>query len=925
MKFSPTKPNGCRKQPTITAASGILKASNRLLLFSFITIIFFTNIQAHAQTGTSSWVGFGSNGKLQYTPDAKGNRIPDFSMVGYRFGNEAIPTIPVVKTLNAVSGDNLTQIQAAVDEVAALPLGSNGFRGAILLKKGEYNISNTISINAGGIVIRGEGSGAADTRLIATKTAQHTLFDIKGTGGPVEVSGSRTKVTTAYVATGVQTFAVQSASSFAVGDEIIFRVEPKAAWITLLDMAQYGWTPAAYNMNYIRKITAISGNNITIDAPVVDPVDAALKDAYIYKYTWNHIENIGVENIRFSSTYASATDENHGWTAISFNNARHGWVRDCEFYSFGYSAVHVLDWGVNISVLNCKNIDPVSQLTGGRRYSFNCNGQLALFKDCYTRNGRHDFVTGSTTAGPNAFVNCKADDMHADIGPHHRWATGLLLDNVIGNLDINVQNRRASGTGHGWAGAQCVFWNVTGGRKIIVQMPPQHFNWAIGCKGDVTADGNYQNGDPGIWESIGNFVPPQSLYVQQLQDRLNITTPTCVPATASGDDGNVAANVLDNNLNTRWSHNGDGQWIQLCLSDTLTFSSVQIAFYSGNTRTSTFDILVGNDGTNFTTVAAGRVSSGTSLNLETFSFPAVSAKYVRIVGHGNSVNLWNSYTEVKVPTGAQQYTYLPLHDAYVRDGSNAAITHGTTDSTLLITKVSPAGQLNNAREAYLRFNATGTSGLVTSATLRVYGKVDLTTVPTVPVAAYAVSNTSWTENALTWNNKPATGAALDTVTVNNTAYAYYSFDVTNYVNAELTAGRTNIAFAMKSLVAHDPRIFWNSSEAGSNPPQLLISTGQQQQITSLPAVVTEKTTPVMAVSPNPFRGTSSVNITMKKAGMAQVVVYDMSGRRVATLHQGVLAAGNHRFRFTPSGKGTQLYIISFKADGKTELLRILHE
>jgi len=33
----------------------------------------------------------------------------------------------------------------------------------------------------------------------------------------------------------------------------------------------------------------------------------------------------------------------------------------------------------------------------------------------------------------------------------------------------------------------------------------------------------------------------------------------CLPATASADDGNVATNVLDNDLNTRWSANGDGQ------------------------------------------------------------------------------------------------------------------------------------------------------------------------------------------------------------------------------------------------------------------------------------------------------------------------------------------------------------------------------
>lgn len=129
--------------------------------------------------------------------------------------------------------------------------------------------------------------------------------------------------------------------------------------------------------------------------------------------------------------------------------------------------------------------------------------------------------------------------------------------------------------------------------------------------------------------------------------------PGCVPVAASSDDGNVPANVLDNDLNTRWSANGDGQWIQFCLSAPASVTGVQVAFYSGNTRTTTFDVQVSNNpNAGWTTVGAGLVSSGTSVDLETFSFAPVTAQYVRIVGHGNSVNAWNSLAEVKVSTQA---------------------------------------------------------------------------------------------------------------------------------------------------------------------------------------------------------------------------------------------------------------------------------
>lgn len=126
--------------------------------------------------------------------------------------------------------------------------------------------------------------------------------------------------------------------------------------------------------------------------------------------------------------------------------------------------------------------------------------------------------------------------------------------------------------------------------------------------------------------------------------------PACEPVSASTDDGNVPANVLDDDLNTRWSANGDGQWIRFCLDDIVSVSGVQIAFYNGNTRTSTFDVQVSNDGAGWTNAATGLTSSGTSLNLETFTFTARTAKYVRILGHGNSVNAWNSYTEVNIQT-----------------------------------------------------------------------------------------------------------------------------------------------------------------------------------------------------------------------------------------------------------------------------------
>ena len=115
-----------------------------------ISIMFISNF-TFAQTSTL--VSVGSDGKLVYSSDSKGNRVPDFSNVGYMNSEAPIPTATVVKTVYAVSGDNRLNVQNAIDSVAALPLGANGLRGAILFKSGVYNISDTIKIKASGIVL----------------------------------------------------------------------------------------------------------------------------------------------------------------------------------------------------------------------------------------------------------------------------------------------------------------------------------------------------------------------------------------------------------------------------------------------------------------------------------------------------------------------------------------------------------------------------------------------------------------------------------------------------------------------------------------------------------------------------------------------------------------------------------------------------
>lgn len=118
--------------------------------------------------------------------------------------------------------------------------------------------------------------------------------------------------------------------------------------------------------------------------------------------------------------------------------------------------------------------------------------------------------------------------------------------------------------------------------------------------------------------------------------------------TASSDDGNVPANAIDGNLSTRWSGEGDGVWIRFDLGASRTVGSVSLAWHQGNTRRSTFDVQTSGDGTSWTTVLSRRVSSGTTTGFENYDVTDRAGRYVRVVGHENTVNDWTSILEAIV-------------------------------------------------------------------------------------------------------------------------------------------------------------------------------------------------------------------------------------------------------------------------------------
>lgn len=487
-----------------------------------------------ALAAESQWIRTGVTGRLVYVPDAEGDRILDFSRVGYKGqGTALIPNnVPNVLTLAPIAGDDTAQIQNAINQVSSLPLGPDGFRGAVELGAGHYDVNTQLTIAASGVVLRGVGRDTTDTVLHGRGTGQRPLVRVLGSGSQSFTGNAKRNMIDKVVPAGATSFRVDQTSGLAVGDTVRVERPSTAEWIEAVGMdnppdGDPAWEPGTMNIRFDRVITRIEGNRVFLDAPLANAFELQYGGGTIQKYAWNgRIENVGVESLRAESDFTSATDENHAWEFVSIENAQNVWVRHTTSRYFGDSAVVSNPTAKWVTVDDAINLDPVSIVTGERRYTFDLSGQLDMVTNSQANSGRHDFVNNSTRPpGPHVFHNSVSNNALNDSGPHQRWATGTLFDNITVNGDnINVRNRGSFGTTHGWSGANMVIWNSQAD-GFIVQNPPTAQNWLIGSTGPVINDTLYGPQPAGYVDAHGTPVTvggTNSLYEAQFNDAADV-------------------------------------------------------------------------------------------------------------------------------------------------------------------------------------------------------------------------------------------------------------------------------------------------------------------------------------------------------------------------------------------------------------------
>ena len=840
----------------------------------------------------SVWVYPSYDGELLYNTDVNGVRINDFSECGYRRGLVELPNVTNVVDqsrwlyLHPLGGgsDDSAGINAALNYVASFGTNAKGFCGVVCLGPGAYQVGNTIRITNSGVVLKGSGiSPINGTRLYALSSLPYPLIEVAGTTAAVDVPGPAATFTEPFVPAGTRTFRVDTTNGFRLGDLVLVTHPSTQRWIHDNDMDQLAvpWTAGGFNSDFERVITRIEGNWITVDTPIPQTFEAQYGYGTVLHLSWpDRLRNCGVEDLYCHTDYPHEDEDGGGNPAVLIRRTTDAWVRGLAADGFFSSATWLTESSKFVTIAGCSALASTNA-SQHFRYGFYLDAmtQYALVRDCYAYRYRHSFVIAGRMPGPNAFVRCDADYSDDETGPHERWSTGTLLDNVrelggqtisTSGHEITVQNRGNSGGGgsyQGWTAAFDAVWNCYAEDGFRVRNPPTARNWLIGC------DGEKKESRHGCWYSVFDFLPfvgdgdcwcvgadpdgtydqsdsgsppvqQHSLYYAQLQQRLKYPG-SYFREYRLGDIGWNPGS--DNNIPV------DANWL----------SQVQALAGPGAVVVNNFDVLAPNQWTAFTfnfPIAPGEQVVAASLSLGLVVPPGDHHLYLYTVDVAQSfTNLgWlpandgaSRYT-VEIPPSALQggqlnvaidgncgvdfallnfqaapvtpastETLNPL-DAYVRGGDYANQNYAT-DIELIVKNDSDA---SFSRRAFLDWDlieALNFPGPLVDAKVRLY--CHYSGQPGNEQSVAKVPDGAWSIPTLTWNNQPATDPPF--------AYfvpqpgSYTEFTVTPQVAAVLASPNKRFSLCIDSARdwgGHGDVAYASTEDTDpSHWPQLILS------------------------------------------------------------------------------------------------------
>lgn len=441
-------------------------------------------------------------GVVEIVPAPNGDRIPDFSAAGFGSQGEVPPAVPeAVRVSPDPEGADRAAIQAALDQVSALPLQASGVRGAVVLAPGTYRLDGPLQISTSGVVLRGSGAGAGGT-LLQLGQSPGPVVRIEGTGRRQPVEEPRAIVDD-YVPVGSQTVTLASAEGLSAGDRVIVQRPFTAAFVAEIGMDRIPqragretvqWKPGR-GLLMERAVVSVDGDTVRLDAPVVDAIEAA-DGGSVWRYSFpGEITRVGVESLSIDATPAAPLApvpfkqlRDLRLAGIRIDRAADAWVRDVRFRNLSsYVLVDALAREITLEDVHGRNDVPPWWPVPA--FAFSVDGQRTLVRRCsVSAENMMVATTQSRAAGPIVFQDCQGVGPRVSAGPHQRWAAGILFDNIDVSGAVAVVDRGNMGSGQGWAGANVVVWNSVADRGFHVASPPTAYTWVIGATGEIRPD-----------------------------------------------------------------------------------------------------------------------------------------------------------------------------------------------------------------------------------------------------------------------------------------------------------------------------------------------------------------------------------------------------------------------------------------------------
>lgn len=337
-----------------------------------------------------------------------------------------------------------------------------------------------------------------------------------------------------------------------------------------------------------------------------------------------------------------------------------------------------------------------------------------------------------------------------------------------------------------------------------------------------------------------------------------------LPTASSSTFNNIPENTLDNNFSTRWEGaEAGGNWIKYDLREDKLVTAVQIAFHNGSSVAYPFDIEVSEDNSHWAKVFSG-VSSGTTTQLEIFSFPEVRARHLRISDAGSAAN---SYTEVVI-----QSTTAPVTHPFVTSDDLSSDGRKTFNTTSLKVK--------EARfTSYMRFTVSDLNvakAPVISSRLKI--RADESAYGTLNV--YLGEEKTWTESADP-SGLPKPVKLLASVTNNFVAGQDYEIDLAHAVQGN---GTFNFVLMGNGTPA---TLSFSSSEGSAGPELLVVTLRGATPVTDASVRLSSGSTTQEAqwmeeaqIFPNPITDHMTIGLSEKVIGLVSVEISDESGKPV---------------------------------------------